>query len=213
MRIRLQDGSILHLNDLFSFSFFVYDKDLRTNAISANKFLQLWTGRHDKDLIRTDTRTVIGKIVRDTCRVQAYVLDWIPPSVESGEGQNQVTPALDATQRRVAHSIAWHAKLGHPGEKAFNKFKKDLSLEGVNHIPLSQCDTCLLAKSKMKYPGVLDTESVTRPFEVLNVDLAGHYDPTGYDNARFFFLLLWIGSQDIPMLCLSGSKTMERLTS
>ena len=81
-----------------------------------------------------------------------------------------------------ALSYEWHIRLGHPGEKQFIHLEKDLDL----------CEHCSLAKSTWQISEYSTTQpEVTRPFEVIHIDLCGpFYRPLAYGNTRYFLTIV-----------------------
>mgnify|MGYP002477089814 CR=1 FL=1 len=108
------------------------------------------------------------------------------------EQTDQVQASKGVLRKPSALSYEWHIRLGHPGEKQVIHFKKDLDLCGVEHVPSALCEHCSLAKSTWQISEYSTTHpEVTRPFEVIHIDLCGpFYRPLAYGNTRYFLTIV-----------------------
>ncbi|KAF7582860.1 Integrase core domain family protein [Clavispora lusitaniae] len=111
-------------------------------------------------------------------------------------------------------SRQWHNTLGHPGESQFKAFKQMLNLpKSVVHVPLIQCRGCCTSKTVNRFAKQSRGHtSITRPFEVIHVDVCGPFDqPKAHDNARYFLTIVDRVSRfvtAIPLARKSETSTM-----
>ncbi|KAF8002825.1 hypothetical protein HF325_002070 [Metschnikowia pulcherrima] len=215
IKIRFKDNTTVVLKQVF------YDKDLFSNVISTTLCNPFFTGVVGNDLVRLDNGFVLGHIVDGAPEVEVEIIKDDSPITTTAEGgpstfseqlnelsQDSADEEIEDEEFAVAVqespvgtslivnpsevSVEWHGKLGHPGEKAFDQFKKDLHLTGVKHVPLTKCDACLAAKLKNVYPKTLQSlDPITRPFEVLHCDLCGPFKHTmALDNSMYFLTVV-----------------------
>ena len=111
-------------------------------------------------------------------------------------------------------SRQWHNTLGHPGASQFKAFKQMLNLpKSVVHVPLIQCRGCCTSKTVNRFAKQSRGHtSITRPFEVIHVDVCGPFDqPKAHDNARYFLTIVDRFSRfvtAIPLARKSETSTM-----
>ncbi|MDU5411039.1 MAG: reverse transcriptase domain-containing protein [Staphylococcus haemolyticus] len=121
----------------------------------------------------------------------------------------------DASTGKIdALSQQWHSTLGHPGETQFKALKKVFNLpKSVVHVPLIQCRGCCTSKTVNRFAKTSRGHtSITRPFEVIHVDVCGPFDnPKAHDNARYFLTIVDRFSRfvtAIPLARKSETSTM-----
>ena len=216
---RAADDTVLHLTSVY------HAPTFKRNIVSPSHLTGFHAYESEGELIRVETGQSLGPSIDS----RPHLLVTLLPAEFQVLGQREVASVshmfnglvnvfyednlLNAQNKRRAESYKWHYRFGHPNAEHFRELAKQRGLTDIDHVPLSECTGCQLGKfthtySKQATPLV----PVTKPFEVLHVDICGPFtQPISYDNAQYFLTVVDAYSSLVYALPLADKALATRV--
>ena len=115
-----------------------------------------------------------------------YVYSPNTPDVALCANSSNTSSLLPKPVLKPDMAILMHARLGHPGNKAYNQLAAKVGLPKLNMSSYTLCPTCTLSKATLR-KGNVSSHEYTAPLQLIQVDLCG---PFNYNSNNKYFLTI-----------------------